>query len=138
MRALGPAVSHEPHVPVHQRFAEQAARQPDAVAVIDDGGETTYGALDRRANRIANMLLAEGIGRGERVGVRLERSADLVAALLGVGLWLSLMPEGKPPAAPDPNDPAAAAAAADAPKEEAAEGEKKEEAAEGAKEEKAE
>src|SRR2546430_8886441 len=72
------------HGCIHERFERQAARRPDAVAVScgDDG--LTYGELDRRANRLAHRLRALGIAPEERVGVCLERSAELVVALLAV------------------------------------------------------
>jgi amino acid adenylation domain-containing protein len=58
-----------------------AAAPPDRVAVA---GALTYGELDAAANRVAYRLRANRIGRGDVVGVCLERGPDLVAALLGV------------------------------------------------------
>lgn len=70
---------------IHQRFAEQVARRPDAVAVTEVGGrQWTYGELDERANRLARRLSGLGVGRGEPVAVLLQRSADLVVAALAV------------------------------------------------------
>ncbi len=69
---------------LHELFAEQAARRPEAVAVIDAEGRITYGELDRRANQLAHALRAAGAGSGVLVGICLERSIDLVVALLGV------------------------------------------------------
>jgi len=69
---------------VHELFAEQAARTPEAVAVVDDGGALTYRGLAQRANQIAHLLRALGVRRGSAVGVHLERSAEMVAALLAV------------------------------------------------------
>ncbi|WUH90964.1 amino acid adenylation domain-containing protein [Streptomyces sp. NBC_00433] len=65
-------------------FAEQAARRPAAVAVVSDRETLTYAQLDARAQRLAAAMTAAGVGRGDLVGVYLGRSADLVAALLGV------------------------------------------------------
>jgi natural product biosynthesis luciferase-like monooxygenase protein len=70
--------------PAHDAFARQAARRPGAVAVSHRGAEVTYGELERRANRIAQRLIALGVEPEDRVGVCLERSADLLAALLGI------------------------------------------------------
>ncbi|MFC5184123.1 non-ribosomal peptide synthetase [Actinomadura harenae] len=65
-------------------FEAQADRAPAAVAVVSGETRWTYAELDARANRIAHTLRARGVGAEDLVGVRLERSADLVAALLGV------------------------------------------------------
>ncbi|MFE9426974.1 amino acid adenylation domain-containing protein [Kitasatospora sp. NPDC006697] len=65
-------------------FAAQAARDPGAVALVDRRGSWTYGELDRRANRIAAALRATGLAPDTPVGLHLERSVDLVCAMLGV------------------------------------------------------
>ncbi|HEY0739193.1 MAG TPA: amino acid adenylation domain-containing protein, partial [Herpetosiphonaceae bacterium] len=69
---------------VHDLFVEQAARTPDAIAVVADNQNYTYAELDRRANRLAHDLRAIGVGPEVRVGVCMERSLDLIVALLGV------------------------------------------------------
>ncbi|MEV7654366.1 amino acid adenylation domain-containing protein [Streptomyces anulatus] len=70
---------------VHRRFAEQVAAAPEATALIAaDGGEISYGELDRRANRLAHRLLAEGLRPESRVAVLQRRSVDLVVSLLAV------------------------------------------------------
>ncbi len=69
---------------LHERFTLQAARFPDAVAVVCDGADLTYGDLDRRANQIAHHLIGLGVIPGGLVGLRLERSLEMVAAILGV------------------------------------------------------
>ncbi len=65
-------------------FAEQAARTPDAPAVEGPGGVLTYRDLARRAAAVARRLRALGLVPDDRVGVRLQRGADQVAAFLGI------------------------------------------------------
>jgi amino acid adenylation domain-containing protein len=69
---------------VHALFSAQARRTPDAIAVICDGDQLTYGELERRANRLGHALVERGLGIGSRVAVSLPRSLDLVTALLGI------------------------------------------------------
>ncbi|MWA14157.1 amino acid adenylation domain-containing protein [Streptomyces sp. BA2] len=65
-------------------FAARAAERPDAVAVTCEGRTLTYAELEGRAARWAAALRAGGVGAGERVGICLERSLDLVVAMLAV------------------------------------------------------
>jgi amino acid adenylation domain-containing protein len=68
----------------HQAFVQQAARTPQATAVVFDGGEITYAELNRRSNRLAHKLRSLGAKRGRFVGIHLERSAPMVQAVLAV------------------------------------------------------
>lgn len=84
---------------LHDMVAAAAARTPDAVAVSYDGRELSYADLDRRSNGLAHRLRGFGVGAGadtDVVPVLLERSEDLVIALLGVlkagGVFLPLDP----------------------------------------------
>lgn len=67
---------------LHQIFEQRAAESPEAAAVACRGMETTYGDLDHAANRLARVLRARGVGRGDRVGLLLPRSAEVYVALL--------------------------------------------------------
>jgi amino acid adenylation domain-containing protein len=69
---------------IHQLFEEQAARTPDAPAAIDERRVLTYRELNERANQIAHQLRQLDIDTEAPVGVCLERSFELLAALLGV------------------------------------------------------
>ncbi len=73
---------------VHRLVEQQAARRPDAVAVVDgsvDGGRTlTFRELNGRANTLARCLKESGLTRGALAFVRLPRSADLAVVLLAV------------------------------------------------------
>ncbi|HEX8696633.1 MAG TPA: amino acid adenylation domain-containing protein [Longimicrobium sp.] len=78
------AVRPVPAVPVHRLFEAQAARTPGAAALSFLGERVTYAELDARAARLARRLRALGVGPERRVALALERSPDLVAALLAV------------------------------------------------------
>ncbi|RKH50658.1 amino acid adenylation domain-containing protein, partial [Corallococcus llansteffanensis] len=71
-------------VPVHVHFAQQARRTPDAVALVQAEATLTYARLDARANQLAHHLRALGITPGARVGLAVERSFDLIVALLAI------------------------------------------------------
>lgn len=68
------------------RFAEQVARTPEATAVSEaaSGAELTYRELEQRANRLAHHLIGLGVGHEDRVAVLMERSADLIVAILAI------------------------------------------------------
>jgi amino acid adenylation domain-containing protein len=65
-------------------FTAQAARTPDAVAVVCGDVSLSYADLDARANRLARYLVGRGAGPQGLVAVALERSADLIVAVLAV------------------------------------------------------
>ena len=69
---------------VAELFEEQVARSPHAIAVKSEEGKLSYGDLNVRANRVASALRSRKVGPESLVGVYLERSLDMVAALLGV------------------------------------------------------
>jgi amino acid adenylation domain-containing protein len=68
----------------HVQIAARAAESPDRIAVRSGAGTVTAGELAARAGAIASRLAAMGAGPGSVVGVMVERSADLVAGILGV------------------------------------------------------
>lgn len=69
---------------IHNLFEAEAAATPDAPAVLVESQMLSYGQLNARANRLARRLVSMGVGRGSLVGVCMERSPEVVAALLGV------------------------------------------------------
>ena len=89
-----------PARPVPARFAAQAARHPGKTAVVVEAGgrviDVTYGELDRRAERLARHLAGLGVGPEVKVGVCLDRGAEMLVALLAVwkagGAWVPLDP----------------------------------------------
>ncbi|MGD0603555.1 MAG: amino acid adenylation domain-containing protein [Streptosporangiaceae bacterium] len=83
-QAAGPAEPAGPRV--ERLFTEMASAAPDHVAVVDaaDGRELTYAGLAARAAAVAEVLTARGVRRGDFVGVSLQRSPDMIIAVLGV------------------------------------------------------
>src|SRR5256885_1891400 len=69
---------------IQELFEAQAERTPAATAVADEKQRLTYAELERRANQLAWRLRREGVGCESLVAVCLERSVDLVVALLGI------------------------------------------------------
>ncbi|MGE4427778.1 MAG: amino acid adenylation domain-containing protein, partial [Solirubrobacteraceae bacterium] len=69
---------------LHDMVAATVRRSPHAIAVSYDGDELTYAELDRRAHGLARRLQRLGVGPDRIVPVLLDRSVDLVVALLGV------------------------------------------------------
>ncbi|MEV8015622.1 amino acid adenylation domain-containing protein [Streptomyces sp. NPDC086554] len=65
-------------------FEEQVRRTPEAAALWQDGGVTTYAELNAQANRLARLLVARGAGPETLVALALPRSPQLVVALLAV------------------------------------------------------
>ncbi len=69
---------------IQQLVEAQAARRPEAPAVVYGEERINYGELNRRANQLAHYLRGRGVGAEVRVGVLLERSVRWVVALLGI------------------------------------------------------
>ncbi|WP_437675091.1 amino acid adenylation domain-containing protein [Sorangium sp. So ce131] len=89
-----------PSACVHALFEAEAARRPTAVALIHGDEQLTYAAVDERASRLAHHLRRLGVGPETRVGVCLDRSADLVVSVLAVlkagGAYVPLDPTHPP------------------------------------------
>ncbi|MFJ6438361.1 amino acid adenylation domain-containing protein [Streptomyces sp. NPDC091416] len=74
-----------PHdVCLHRAFEARAAANPDAVAVVHGEERWSYARVDTEADRLAHHLRAQGVGPDDRVGLCLDRSPELLVALLGV------------------------------------------------------
>ncbi|MDR3017497.1 MAG: amino acid adenylation domain-containing protein, partial [Delftia acidovorans] len=71
-------------LPVHRMFEAQARQRPQAPALTADGQVFSYGDLDRRAGRLAQALIAQGLRPGQRVGLVAERGAGMVVGLLAI------------------------------------------------------
>ncbi|PZW32709.1 amino acid adenylation domain-containing protein [Thermosporothrix hazakensis] len=81
---------------IHQLFAEQAQRAPEAVALLYQGEALRYGELDRRSNALALVLQARGVGPGITVGLFMERSPEFIIGMLAIlkagGVYVPLDP----------------------------------------------
>ncbi|WP_078073550.1 non-ribosomal peptide synthetase [Streptomyces niveus] len=72
-------------VTLGERFEQQAERDPDATALIFEDEQLSYGELNARANQLAHHLMTrQGVGRGQTVGVLVERGITFATALLAV------------------------------------------------------
>ncbi|BBP64619.1 hypothetical protein PHLH5_21600 [Pseudomonas sp. Cab53] len=82
---------------LHTALSQQAALSPNAPALVFEGQRLSYAELDLRAQAVARALRAAGIGADTIVPVCMERSVDMVVALLGIvhagAAWLPLDPE---------------------------------------------
>ena len=69
---------------LHELFEDQVRQTPDAIAITYGDEHLTYAALNHRANQLARLLRQKGVGPESRVGLLLERSADLVVSTVAV------------------------------------------------------
>jgi len=69
---------------IHQAFEEQAAIQPEAIALVFEEQVLSYGELNRRANQVAHRLIGLGVRPDDRVAICVERSLEMVVGLLGI------------------------------------------------------
>jgi len=73
-----------PQVCIQDLFTEQAEKNPVAQAVVFNGKYITYGELEKKANRLAHYLRANGVEAEARVGIYLPRSEEIVVSLLAI------------------------------------------------------
>ena len=69
-----------------QLFERQVSSSPDACAIVCEGRYVTYGQLNFLAEQVADGLRGAGVAPGSLVGVLLDRSPQMIAALLGAAL----------------------------------------------------
>ena len=79
-----PRTSYPAQQLAHEYFEVQVDRAPSRTAISTGAAPLSYAQLEARANRIAHVLRARGVGHGSLVGLSLARSADMVASLLAV------------------------------------------------------
>ena len=86
-----------PAASLPELFAAQAADRPDAIAVVFEDTQLSYGELEARANQLAHYLRALGVGPEVIVGLCLERSLEMIIGLLAIlkagGAYLPLDPD---------------------------------------------
>jgi amino acid adenylation domain-containing protein len=82
---------------IQEIFEQQSVERPDAVAASFEGKILTYGELNRRANQMARYLARCGLRPGSLAGICMERSLEMIIALLGIlkagGAYVSLDPK---------------------------------------------
>jgi amino acid adenylation domain-containing protein len=97
LRAWNETAHGVPRTTVVELFGAQAARSPDAIAVVFGDEEVSYRELDARANQLAHHLRGRGVGPERVVGLCLARSSQLIVGLLGIlkagGAYLPLDPD---------------------------------------------
>ena len=90
------AVAYPTYRHVHQLFERQAVENPDALAVIYKDRQLTFGELNQQANQLAHYLRGNGVSAEIRVALCLERSPEMIVALLAVlkagGVYVPLDP----------------------------------------------
>ncbi|WP_187626250.1 amino acid adenylation domain-containing protein, partial [Pseudomonas congelans] len=78
------ALDYPPEQTIHGLFEAQVERTPDAVAVVHGEQRLTYRELNEQANRLAHALRKQGVQPDSRVGICVERSAEMVVGLLAI------------------------------------------------------
>ncbi|HEY6806346.1 MAG TPA: amino acid adenylation domain-containing protein [Pyrinomonadaceae bacterium] len=78
------ATTYPPHTSLHQLIEDQVERTPNAVALSFEGKQLPYVELNKRANQLAHHLRELSVQRDQLVGIAMERSLELVVALLAV------------------------------------------------------
>ena len=81
---------------MHERFAQLAKQNPDAIAATYEGQQLTYAAVNRRANQLGRSLQELGVKPDTPVGICMERSLEMVLGIMGAlkagGAFLPLDP----------------------------------------------
>jgi amino acid adenylation domain-containing protein len=94
------AADYPAELSIQQVFEGRVSAAPDAVALVCDGRDVSYAELNLRANQVAHRLLALGLKADGRVAVALDRSVELVVAMLGIlkagGAYMVLDPSYPP------------------------------------------
>ena len=73
-----------PNVCVQEIIEAQAERNPGAIAIVFEDKQVTYAELNAKANRVAHRLRSSGAGPGKIITISVDRSLDMVIALLAI------------------------------------------------------
>jgi non-ribosomal peptide synthetase component F len=98
----GPRRDFPERATIHELFEAQAERSPGAVALVFEQERISYGELNERANRLARHLRELGVGPEEIVGIYMDRSVEMVTAIIatlkagGAYLPIDLLPATAP------------------------------------------
>ena len=76
--------SYDSNICIHQLFEQQVEKTPDSIALSFCSDKLSYAALNKRANKIAHSLLDKGIAPDDLVGILIDRSIDMITAMVGV------------------------------------------------------
>ncbi|QWA10334.1 amino acid adenylation domain-containing protein [Sodalis ligni] len=76
--------SYQTHQCIHHLFEEQAARSPEATALVLEDKALTYSELNAKANRLAHRLIDLGVGPDQRVAICVERSPAMIVGLMAI------------------------------------------------------
>ncbi len=81
---IGDAIKFDTEKLVHEYFEEQVKQDPERIALVFEGQEMTYGEVNQKANRLANLLVEKGAKTGQFVGIIVERSFEMIISILAV------------------------------------------------------
>ncbi|MGH1366764.1 MAG: non-ribosomal peptide synthetase, partial [Calditrichia bacterium] len=78
------SVNFEKNASLPRLFEATAAANPEQIAAVFAGEEMSYDALNRQSNRLANYLIKSGVKTGDKVGLCMDRSLDMLIGLFGI------------------------------------------------------
>jgi amino acid adenylation domain-containing protein len=72
------------HLCIHKLFEQRAASAPESIALVSGTTRYTYSELNGKANQLAHYLIERGVDANSRVGIFMDRSCEMVIAVLGI------------------------------------------------------
>ncbi|MES2275065.1 MAG: amino acid adenylation domain-containing protein [Bacteroidota bacterium] len=83
-KGMGPVQDYPKDIPVYAFIAEKAKQFPDKIALKFEDRQFNYRRLDETSNRMARALIAEGIQTGDVIGISMDRSPEMIMAILAI------------------------------------------------------